>query len=364
MAGDKKFRFKPAINESSKKTKIGMEWPVMVEEMKNIGYDYTGDYSFTPKGYSRKYTLYRFDWNSGNGQKNLKKPSLKELKEKFKGRATIHLSGSEYAPEQTKIMMTNRLFETDDKQIKESEEGEKSYNYRLLSRLQHDCDYFLGAGGRQVKHLWAGNVTDQIAKMKELYNGFADDKKPEWISMEKIEEYEAKMNDNDATKKQIGEAEDHADIVVKICTCNDAFSDNNRQAELSKIFRDIVRKIDNGFGANFKIKDTNGNVIGSITDSAEPVNEAIERHYPEIEKMLSAEGKKIADIAKIYSGKDRFCRCGCGGKYFEAADKGIDRVYGNLEKILATKAYTEISWEGEYVNISMEQNKAYTIYFE
>ena len=40
-----------------------------------------------------------------------------------------------------------------------------SDDYRLLSRLKADCDYFLGAGGRAEKHLWAGNVREQIAKM-------------------------------------------------------------------------------------------------------------------------------------------------------------------------------------------------------
>ena len=37
-----------------------------------------------------------------------------------------------------------------------------SDGYFLLSRLKADCDYFLGAGGRAEKHLWAGNVREQI----------------------------------------------------------------------------------------------------------------------------------------------------------------------------------------------------------
>ena len=41
---------------------------------------------------------------------------------------------------------------------------QSSDDYRLLSRLKADCDYFLGAGGRAEKHLWAGNVREQIAK--------------------------------------------------------------------------------------------------------------------------------------------------------------------------------------------------------
>ena len=58
-------------------------------------------------------------------------------------------------------------------------------DYRLLGRLKSDCDYFLGAGGRAEKHLWAGNVREQIAKMRELYASLPD--KPEWITPEDID---------------------------------------------------------------------------------------------------------------------------------------------------------------------------------
>ena len=44
-----------------------------------------------------------------------------------------------------------------------------SDQYRLLDRLCADCEYFLGAGQRAEKHLWAGSVDAQIEKMRELY---------------------------------------------------------------------------------------------------------------------------------------------------------------------------------------------------
>lgn len=44
-----------------------------------------------------------------------------------------------------------------------------SAEYRLLDRLCADCEYFLGEGQRAEKHLWAGSVEAQIAKMRELY---------------------------------------------------------------------------------------------------------------------------------------------------------------------------------------------------
>ena len=68
---------------------------------------------------------------------------------------------------------------------------QSSDDYRLLSRLKADCDYFLGAGGRAEKHLWAGNVREQIAKMRELYDALPE--KPEWLTMEDIDRYAQRM---------------------------------------------------------------------------------------------------------------------------------------------------------------------------
>lgn len=66
------------------------------------------------------------------------------------------------------------------------------HTYMLLSRLKSDCEYYLGYGNRCEKHLWAGNVKDQITKMKELWNELPE--KPEWLSYDDIEEYEKQMS--------------------------------------------------------------------------------------------------------------------------------------------------------------------------
>jgi N12 class adenine-specific DNA methylase/adenine-specific DNA methylase len=66
-----------------------------------------------------------------------------------------------------------------------------SGDYVLLDRLRADCDYFLGAGGRSEKHLWAGNVHAQIKKMRELYDAIPE--KPEWLTAEAIDRYAAQM---------------------------------------------------------------------------------------------------------------------------------------------------------------------------
>ena len=69
--------------------------------------------------------------------------------------------------------------------------ADRSGDYALLDRLRADCDYFLGAGGRSEKHLWAGSVYAQIKKMRELYDALPG--KPEWLTAEAIDRYAAQM---------------------------------------------------------------------------------------------------------------------------------------------------------------------------
>lgn len=69
--------------------------------------------------------------------------------------------------------------------------GVSQDDYRLLSRLKADCDYYLGAGGRAEKHLWAGSVEAQITKMRELYDALTE--KPEWLTEQDIDNYESQM---------------------------------------------------------------------------------------------------------------------------------------------------------------------------
>lgn len=70
---------------------------------------------------------------------------------------------------------------------------DEKFRYQLLSRMKLDCDYYLGHGGRSTNCLWAIDEAAQIETMKALWNSFSDDKKPEWLSCEQIEQYEADM---------------------------------------------------------------------------------------------------------------------------------------------------------------------------
>ena len=76
-----------------------------------------------------------------------------------------------------------------------------SDQYRLLNRLCADCEYFLGAGQRAEKHLWAGSVEAQIAKMRELYAQLPE--KPDWISLETINAYAHRMADPEPEETRI-----------------------------------------------------------------------------------------------------------------------------------------------------------------
>ena len=97
-------------------------------------------------------------------------------------------------PQQAPVSMRREEFESNLRSghIREqSETPDYSNDYRLLDRLRTDCDYYLGAGGRSEKHLWAGSVEKQIAKMRELYAALPE--KPEWLSEQDINRYEQQM---------------------------------------------------------------------------------------------------------------------------------------------------------------------------
>lgn len=84
-----------------------------------------------------------------------------------------------------------------DKSILQTDE---TFRYQLLDRMQTDCNYFLGNGDGHNKFLWGGNVETQIAYMRALYDSFPNEKKPEWISIEDIDNYQKEMIEKEAVK--------------------------------------------------------------------------------------------------------------------------------------------------------------------
>lgn len=66
-------------------------------------------------------------------------------------------------------------------------------DYMLLGRMKSDCEYFLGNGSGYEGHLWGGNVGTICNEMERIWSSFADEEKPEWLTMEQIKEYRTKM---------------------------------------------------------------------------------------------------------------------------------------------------------------------------
>ena len=77
-------------------------------------------------------------------------------------------------------------------------EKDTEYKYMFLNRLQMDCDYVIyvidacGATPTSMKHLWfVDDPVTHIEAMKYLWSILPE--KPEWLTMEQIEKYEAKL---------------------------------------------------------------------------------------------------------------------------------------------------------------------------
>ena len=138
------------------------------------------------------------------------------------------------------------------KEINEVIKNQKS-EYMLLGRLQMDCNYYLGAGNRNSKHLWAGTPKEQIEKMKELYSKLVV--KPEWLSEKNISDYEKAMlpqekveNEKeqslksfaraDETKQRISDIADNCRNTCELCdkqSQNDIFLSEEQAVQAVKL---------------------------------------------------------------------------------------------------------------------------------
>lgn len=80
------------------------------------------------------------------------------------------------------------------------------FRYMLLDRMRSDCDYYLGFGNRNPKHLSSNSIEIHIQKMKDLWNSFPDDKKPEWLTYEQILQYETQMCATNEENRKVQQA--------------------------------------------------------------------------------------------------------------------------------------------------------------
>ena len=81
-----------------------------------------------------------------------------------------------------------------DMDISEITTSSPEFLYRLLSRMQSDCLYYLGNGGHCARHLWAGEEREQIKWMRTIYRYLCDTfGAPEWIDEAEITAYAEQM---------------------------------------------------------------------------------------------------------------------------------------------------------------------------
>lgn len=92
--------------------------------------------------------------------------------------------GEPYRPIKQKFILKTR---------KEFVSRDKSFQYQMLDRLRCDCEYYLGFGCRNPGVLWAKDEKEQIEAMKAIWCSFSEEEKPEWITWDKILEYEKNM---------------------------------------------------------------------------------------------------------------------------------------------------------------------------
>lgn len=70
---------------------------------------------------------------------------------------------------------------------------DNEFRYRMLGRLQSDCDFYLGCGNRCARQLWAGDEQAQVHAMKTIWQSLPETGKPQWLTWEKIEQYSSAM---------------------------------------------------------------------------------------------------------------------------------------------------------------------------
>lgn len=96
--------------------------------------------------------------------------------------------------------------------IKQILNSDEQFRYQLLDRMKMDCDYYLTHGNRNSKNLWALNEQEHIDYMKAIWDSFAKDKKPEWLTLDKIKFYEKHMVTYHNNKNQLD-----IDAIEELC---------------------------------------------------------------------------------------------------------------------------------------------------
>ena len=161
--------------------------------------------------------------------------------------------------------------------IKENSESDIKHQYMLLNRMQSDCEYFLNHGNGNAKRLYMGDVKKQIAEMKKIWNNLKE--KPEWLSMEEINDYEKQMLSklNESSNNDFQELLD--ETFEKSKTKRQKQFNNVSPITYEKIVAILMALFDKGKIENWEDMEqqiNNNSEIGEILDKA---NESLNEMY-------------------------------------------------------------------------------------
>ncbi len=164
------------------------------------------------------------------------------------------------------------------------------FEYRQLSRLKADCEYFLGAGGRHEKHLSEGSVEAQVARMRELYDKVPE--KPEWLTAEDIDRYEAQMTGAKPEKQAAEQSEAPA-------TAGEAATDvQNQNYEITVTSAEaliLARPMSQAGITPKRTVQENGDVTFSVAESEK---DTVERLITKIRRDISKAAEAVSKPKK------------------------------------------------------------------
>ncbi|MGC6586623.1 LPD11 domain-containing protein [Paenibacillus sp. Dod16] len=69
----------------------------------------------------------------------------------------------------------------------------KRFEYMMLNRLKSDCETHLDIENKYRRKLKEDEMKATIQAMKDYWNGFEEDEKPEWLTWDQILDYEKRM---------------------------------------------------------------------------------------------------------------------------------------------------------------------------
>lgn len=175
-------------------------------------------------------------------------------------------------------------------------ENPRKYNYMMLDRLRTDCDYFLDNGNGFLGHLYYKDVNKHIEEMKKIYGSFSEQEKPEWISLQDIENYKEKMNEK--LKERNFDKQDYKYIIKCDLSSDEAIYMNQyllvQNVNVPSDY-DVDLVGDCCFNCDFEILDPK--IVAKVY-SLEDVKKFCEINKIEIEKNIDKEGNLIIGASK------------------------------------------------------------------